>query len=195
MNWGEIQIESLKKMFLNNEELEVGEIDDYLDDKKYKTYLLAMPQACNEAINYIFNNCGGIEVIEDIQRTNSEDFYDLSKLFEDYSKLKDVFCSQGIRWELITKDIIKISNWENGFVKIIYEKAQEPITNLTDIEAKINLEDKFVRIIPLYIAGELYKDDDLTLSTMYMNEFMTLIDNFKGENIRNPKISNVFTIE
>ena len=26
-------------------------------------------------------------------------------------------------------------------------------------------------LIPLYMAGELYKDDDVSLATVYMNEF------------------------
>ena len=55
MTWGEIQIESLKKMFLNKEILKVEDLKIYKEDKKYKTYLDAMPQACNEAINYIIN--------------------------------------------------------------------------------------------------------------------------------------------
>ena len=55
MTWEEIQIESLKKMFLNKEVLTIENLGTYKNDKKYKTYLDAMPQACNEAINYIIN--------------------------------------------------------------------------------------------------------------------------------------------
>ena len=43
MNWGQIQIESLKKMFLNNEELVVDQLEKYRVDKKTK-------------INIIFHN-------------------------------------------------------------------------------------------------------------------------------------------
>ena len=48
MNWGEIQIEALKKMYLNNDDITVSQLDNYKSDKRYKTYLFAMPQACNE---------------------------------------------------------------------------------------------------------------------------------------------------
>ena len=56
MNWGNIQIESLKKMFLNTENITVDNLATYLTDKKYKTYLFAMPQACNEAIDILLQD-------------------------------------------------------------------------------------------------------------------------------------------
>ena len=48
--WGEIQIESLKKMFLNNTSIYQSELAQMREDNKYKIYLNAMPQACNEGI-------------------------------------------------------------------------------------------------------------------------------------------------
>ena len=38
MNWGEIQIETLKKMYLNTDDLSISDINIYKTDKKYKTY-------------------------------------------------------------------------------------------------------------------------------------------------------------
>lgn len=91
---------------------------------------------------------------------------------------------------MLTKNIIGINGWTNGNIDIYYEAYPKKVTKDTEISTKIDLEEAFSRIIPLYIAGELYKDDDLTLSTMYMNEFITNLnamitnDNFTNNNIQ-----------
>ena len=56
--WGEIQIESLRKMFLGNTVLILEKLnslppDGYYINKKYKLYLDKMPQVCTEAISKI----------------------------------------------------------------------------------------------------------------------------------------------
>ena len=52
-------------------------------------------------------------------------------------------------------------------------------------------------LIPLYIAAELYKDDDVQLATMYMNEFVTNVSNISGKDFNpNPThIESVFGME
>ena len=89
MTWGEIQIESLKKMFLNKEVLKIEEIEKYKADKKYKTYLDAMPQACNEAINYIIN-LEPIIKVEELQKNSDNSKYDLKELFSDYKRFYNI---------------------------------------------------------------------------------------------------------
>ena len=189
MTWGEIQIESLKKMFLNKETLKIEEIEKYKADKKYKTYLDAMPQACNEAINYIIN-LEPIIKVEELQKNGDNSKYDLKELFSDYKRFYNINSEYPVMWTMLTKNIIGINGWTNGNIDIYYEAYPKKVTKDTEISTKIDLEEAFSRIIPLYIAGELYKDDDLTLSTMYMNEFITNLnamitnDNFINNNIQ-----------
>ena len=189
MTWGEIQIESLKKMFLNKEVLKIEEIEKYKTDKKYKTYLDAMPQACNEAINYIIN-LEPIIKVEELQKNGDNSKYDLKELFSDYKRFYNINSEYPVMWTMLTKNIIGINGWTKGNIDIYYEAYPKKVTKDTEISTKIDLEEAFSRIIPLYIAGELYKDDDLTLSTMYMNEFITNLnamitnDNFTNNNIQ-----------
>ena len=189
MTWGEIQIESLKKMFLNKEVLKIEEIEKYKTDKKYKTYLDAMPQACNEAINYIIN-LEPIIKVEKLQKNSDNSKYDLKELFSDYKRFYNINSEYPVMWTMLTKNIIGINGWTKGNIDIYYEAYPKKVTKDTEISTKIDLEEAFSRIIPLYIAGELYKDDDLTLSTMYMNEFITNLnamitnDNFTNNNIQ-----------
>lgn len=189
MTWGEIQIESLKKMFLNKEVLTIENLGTYKNDKKYKTYLDAMPQACNEAINYIIN-LEPIIKVKELEKNGTNHIYDLKQLFTDYKKFYNINTEYPVIWEMLSKNLIKINEWTQGKIDIYYEAYPNNISKETTSNTKLDLEESFTRIIPLYIAGELYKDDDLTLSTMYMNEFITNLnamitnDNFTNNNIQ-----------
>lgn len=197
MKWGEIQIESLKKMFLNKDNLEISKLEEYKNDKKYKTYLFAMPQACNEAISYITSVLGGKSQIETIERTNTNDYYNLEDIIDEFGKLKDVICSNNIKWKMISETILYIENWIDEEISILYEVKPDPIKSTTTNTREINLPSKYANLIPLYIAGELYKDDDLTLSTMYMNEFMTLVNTYSNDrfNYNNSRIETIYSME
>ena len=48
--WGEIQLLAIKKMFLNNTVLEVADLPDMRDNRKYQLYLNAMPEVANEGL-------------------------------------------------------------------------------------------------------------------------------------------------
>lgn len=53
-----------------------------------------------------------------------------------------------------------------------YEKTKvEHITADTDTDYEIDLPESACVLIPLYIASQLYKDDDIAQSTAYRNEF------------------------
>ena len=194
MKWSEIQLESLKKMFLNKDLLSESKLDEYRKDKKYKTYLDAMPQACNEAINYIIEK----EPLIKIYKLNKTDdsIYDLKQLISDYKKFYNIDSEIPISWEMITKNLLKIDNWNKGNVNVLYSAYPQKIDLKTEDSHQIELEESFARIIPLYIAGELYKDDDLTLSTIYMNEFMNNLNSLiANDNFINNKIQTVYRME
>ena len=48
--WGEIQILSIKKMFLNNAPISVDDLDSMRNDRKYQLYLNGMPETANEGL-------------------------------------------------------------------------------------------------------------------------------------------------
>ena len=196
MTWGEIQIESLKKMFLNTDDLSVDSITTYKNDKKYKTYLFAMPQACNEAIKYITAMLGTKVKRFTLEKNDTDNMYDLSVLIDDYRKLKNIVCPTGVSWKMRNDSLLEITDWQSGTIDIYYEIKPRYITSSTDIKEKIDIEEMYAVIIPLYIAGELYKDDDLSMATMYMNEFMNMISIFSNGDsyISNPTIESIYRI-
>ena len=134
------------------------------------------------AINYIINVEPLIKVKE-LERTGENYIYDLKELFakDNYKQFYNINTEYPVEWELLTRNLILINEWKQGKIDIYFEIYPNKITGTTATSTELELEEEFVRLIPLYIAGELYKDDDLTLSTMYMTEFMTnlnsMIDN------------------
>lgn len=196
MTWGEIQIESLKKMFLNNESLSVNKLSDYMNEKKYKTYLYAMSQACNEAINFIVSKLGSNESTFELEKEDTI-YYDLSKKIEDFRMIKGIYSKMPVSWKILNKNTIIIDNWQGEKILVSYEVKPTIINSDTDTNFVIEIASEYANLIPLYIAGELYKDDDLTLSTMYMNEFMTLVDNYANNKygFPTPMIERIYSME
>lgn len=196
MTWGEIQIESLKKMFLNNESLSVNKLSDYMNEKKYKTYLYAMPQACNEAINFIVSKLGSNESTFELEKEDTI-YYDLSKKIEGFRMIKGIYSKMPVSWKILNKNTITIDNWQGEKILVSYEVKPTIINSDTDTNFVIEIASEYANLIPLYIAGELYKDDDLTLSTMYMNEFMTLVDNYANNKygFPTPMIERIYSME
>lgn len=55
-----------------------------------------------------------------------------------------------------------------------YKKTEvDKIDNDTDDDTTINYTEDACVLIPLYIASQLYKDDDISQATAYRNEFET----------------------
>ena len=88
-----------------------------------------------------------------------------------------------------------MSNWnvQDGNITIYYESYHDLISSSTPSSSTIDLDYQLVTLIPLYIAGELYKDDDVQLSTMYMNEFITNVSNISGKDF-NPNPTEVISV-
>lgn len=296
--WGEIQLESIKKMFLNNDTIQLNDLRKMRNDNKYKIYLNGMAQAANEgiaecmkrgrpfiktftftqksfenalgkrfftryylgeplifesteALSYYFevDNKALIEVYylndsnewtlqEILQNEGSEPgkftvyknfsnnkgiklifkgdtvysirnialylhnynidnndikyipdykpyyIYDLQTLIPDFYKIDKLY------FENYSHELINRTDYilEDGYTLVIddrlegnfimkYQCYPAKIDEETDDDDEINLPDEVAVILPLYIASQLYKDDDIALSTQYRNEFETAVEN------------------
>lgn len=194
MTWGEIQIESLKKMFLNNDVLNVEKLEEYKKDKKYKTYLFAMPQVVNEAVDYLCTNVSPIISFEKFELNTFQNPLDL-KTLPNFKRLHSViFSSDHPSYRVNGNYYLTISDWDKGNCTIYYESYPDRITEITDSSQTFQLETTLVNLLPLYIAGELYMDDNIQLSTMYKNEFLNLAETYaqKGENNYPRRIETIY---
>ena len=200
MNWGEIQIESLKKMFLNSDDITADNLDTYKKDKKYRTYLSAMPQAANEAINYILENGKPLVKSYKLKYKDTNNKYNLETLIPNFKRIYQIVCEDNnVEYYVEGNNVLAINGWsENGKdIIVYYESAHELLKSSSSASTLISLSKYLTSLIPLYIAVELYKDDDMQMATMYMNEFMTNVANITGKDFNpNPKeITSVFGME
>lgn len=141
MTWGEIQVITLQKMFVNDEPIDVNSLKELKNNEDYKVFLNSMPAVANEGIKRIYKYA-----------------------YPKYEKQQD-----------------------GTYTKIIPEK----ITENTDNSYELELEEDACVILPLYMASELYKDDDITLSTVYRNEFETELSEL-STNIESQDINVIY---
>lgn len=66
-----------------------------------------------------------------------------------------------------------------GVYTVYYKKYAKEITKNTPDDYVLPLTPEVAAIIPLYIASQLYKDDDNGIATTYRNEFETAFDRLK----------------
>lgn len=66
-----------------------------------------------------------------------------------------------------------------GIYTVYYKRYATTITKTTPDDYEFPLDPEVVAIIPLYIASQLYKDDDNGIATTYRNEFETAFDRLK----------------
>ena len=191
--WGYIQLESIRKMFVNTTAISTTDLPSMRTDKKYATYLDAMPGAANEGIMIMLTRGRAYvdnEILTASKSTSEypiEGYYcfNLSDKLENYLKLTKVLVNGGEykgyvlrnnKYLYIQKDIVDKYN-----IVVTYEKYPDAITSTTSDNAEIDLPLDMIRILPLYIASELYKDDDISLATTYRNEFETELENMRPQ--------------
>lgn len=193
MTWADIQLASIRKMFVNTTAITETDLPTMRTDKKYITYLDAMPDAANEGIMIMVTR-GKPKIDRSILTTDdlSTDYeingyycFDLTEKLTNYLRIDRVFVDgenyngytiRDNKLLYIPKNIV-----DNKSVVVSYESYPERITKSTLDDTKIDLQIDMLNILPLYIASELYKDDDIALATYYRNEFETELENMRKE--------------
>lgn len=74
-------------------------------------------------------------------------------------------------WDLEGDDVLLLPGDQAGTYTVWYDAYPVKITAETPEETELELPEEAAALIPLYIAGELYKEDELALATMWRNEF------------------------
>lgn len=300
--WGELQILTIKKMFLNNTPISVDNLDSMRNDRKYQLYLNGMPEAANEGllrlmsrgkplvkkhtithitpddifsyqsydvtsvtntdleiyansakayyfeinndarieiqqydessltwitlktINHISDKVGSYEVYKNILDTEdsgevrivfkADDYmysvrnvamysvkfkteddvfnntrkqrYDLRSIIPDFYDVMSVEYEKAGRkgeynsdFTLEEDNILVIDGKREGNFIITYKAYPTKITPNTADSFRLNVPSEMAAILPLYMASELYKDDDAAIATQYRNQFEAELDGIK----------------
>ena len=106
-----------------------------------------------------------------------EDFYSINSIYfegevEKYIKTSDVY-QEG------DKTLVFDRETEGNYV-IYYNALPVTITIATEDDYELPLDREVAALLPLYMASELYKEDDIAIATQYRNEFEVAYERLKN---------------
>ena len=166
MTWGDIQLSVLHKLF-------VSDGQTILVNDSTSPYIAAMPLAANEGL-MLLAACGKY-IPKTIETETAEGVTDLSlkELAENFLSLREneVFLNgrHTDGYTLIGGErmlLYGIGKWIIG-----YNAYPQKITQATDKNYVLDVPEDAAVLLPLYIAAELYKDEDPQTAAIYRNEF------------------------
>lgn len=166
MTWGDIQLSVLHKLF-------VSDGQTILVNDSTSPYIAAMPLAANEGL-MLLAACGKY-IPKTIETETAEGVTDLSlkELAENFLSLREneVFLNgrHTDSYTLIGGErmlLYGIGKWIIG-----YNAYPQKITQATDKDYVLDVPEDAAVLLPLYIAAELYKDEDPQTAAIYRNEF------------------------
>lgn len=83
--------------------------------------------------------------------------------YQTYLQTSD-FYQEGTKTLVLDRDMV-------GSFTIYYRAYPAELTRLTDDDYELPIDPEVYALLPLYMASELYKDDDMGVATAYRNEF------------------------
>ena len=197
--WGDIVIATCRKMFLNKDAITVADLPDLIDDRNYSTYINMAPDVMNELMvilkTRVLINIDTITIKLDdanlekyLIDDNSAWVFDIKEYMKD-NEIDNYLYTEVIQHTYITRDNLLFEEQDGKLyidkrfidrnsltLTIKYRIIPERFTTTTPWNTLIDLPYNICSIVPLYLASELYKDDDISMSTAYRNQFETELD-------------------
>ena len=183
MKWGEAKLICLQTMYAN-------EGVTILQDDSTEEYLNAMPGKANEAMMQLSmvgrpllkeaKIAVGVENAEAVVETEKVEgvlLVQLKKEIPDFRALHQLMLdSQGIYgdaedYRVVGDDVLVLPGDVAGVYTVIYKAYPTPVSRDTADETVLDVHEECASLVPIYMAAELYKDDDLALATVLRNEY------------------------
>lgn len=189
MTWGECKLIALQTMF-SNEGVDIN-VDDSNQD-----YVNAMPGKANEAMMQLsmvgrpILKSFRIVIADGTAEAVTEDQLTLPAAEVRYKLDMKTYCprwrcleagevyldSGGIYdkaedWAMEGTTLLALPGDITGTYTIWYDAYPQTVTKLTEDSETLDIPEEAAVLIPVYIAAELYKEDELALATMLRNEF------------------------
>lgn len=194
MTWYDVKLATLQKMFASDG------TDISGTDEATKEYINAMPQAANEAVEMLCTAGRYLRKSYTIDKTAGEALsvnltYEVPSFWraeppEVYKLVNDVPQPTGGVQMVGGKYLVFDKDLEGEF-EFFYDAKPKTFTAETPDTQKIELPDDAAVLMPLYMASQLYKDDDIAIATYYRNEFETAFERLENPNRNSTKESFV----
>lgn len=184
MTWGELKLVTLQKVFAISD----GKLKE---DDTTREYLTAMGGAAREALALLRNEgCKKVKKltiiqsddVEELSQTDGvwyaqigegENAYNLLVLVPDWYQVYDERVhkegEETDEWDL-ADDHTLVLPAESGKWELWYEAWLDDPESVEESE-ELPFMPEVITLLPLYMASQLYKDDDLAIATQYRNEF------------------------
>ena len=183
MTWGEAKLICLQTMYAN-------EGVTVLQDDSTEEYLNAMPGKANEAMMQLSmvgrpllkeaKIAVGVENAEAVVETEKVEgvlLVQLKKEIPDFRALHQLMLdSHGIyadaeEYRVVGDNTLVLPGDVAGVYTLIYKAYPTPVSRDTADDTVLDVAEECAALVPIYMAAELYKDDDLALATVLRNEY------------------------
>ena len=187
MKLGEIKIEALKLMFADyTDDLSMENLAALKSDENFGRYVNSMPGA----INRCYNRLEDTKVIplkkvtiskEQGTEQNGRIRYNLSELISDFGTLDRVIAETetsyngNCEYVMETNSIVMLHSIEDELT-FVYSPALARISSSTADDTEIELPDKIASVIPYFIKGDLFREDEPAEAAEARNLFEASID-------------------
>jgi hypothetical protein len=174
MTWKEIKKATLQRIFV----IEGGAV--VISDVT-QPYINAMPSAANEGI-YLLSAAGGVGVkaltFQKKRGYGNYERFNMNEFVQDFRSFTDEIYIQTAHgrnkiYGYVTEaaSVLVLPAWLEGEVTVYYNPLPQLITQSTSDEEEIKLLPMACSLLPLYIASQIYKDDDMRAAVQLRNEF------------------------
>ena len=175
MTWEDVQIFTLQKMF----ELQ----GDVLEQSDATTpYILSMPHVANEGLQRLATVGRFVLRPYEIVQPGTEAGmlrYDLAGLTDDFFQFdeQEIYFEGSGRYgrtsdfSIEAESTLVLPGAKAGLWRVYYRAYPREITKETPKDYELALHPEMAVLLPLYMASQLYKDDDVGMATGWRNEF------------------------
>lgn len=192
MKLGEVKIEALKLMFADyTDDIGIDNLQDLKTDENYGRYLNSMPGAINRCFARL-EDTNAIPVKKvtlpkaNGTTANGRTRYNLSTLVSDFGRVDRIVYETADDYEgncdyiMETDSIILLEEKDSNY-DLIYYPSMTRITSATEETTELSLPDKVACIIPYFIKGDLFREDEPAEASEARNLFESSLDALNNE--------------
>ena len=204
MRLGDIKAEALRLMFVNNDDMiKIEDLSDLAGIENYRTYLLNM----NGSINRCFSAIERRKVLPlkefqlnatDAVASGSFWRFDLSRLIPDYYDLERIVyeCEDAYIGDLDYRregNVLVLQYFDReGTYRALYSPRIKRLNDLSGYLEELDIPDEISCLIPYFIKGDLYRDDEPNEASEARNWFEQGLDELTLQ--RAEKYGSVLTV-
>ena len=188
MTWGDIKLATMQKMFS-------ADGTEIPSDDSSKDYLAGMSYVANECLQMICTSKKYIVKSVEVNSTDGEQVrqfrrFRMKDLAEDFFEFYgEVYITAGnyhercAEYRSEAQDVLLIHSDLEGIYTIYYRAYPPAVTSATEDDYSFDgISPDVLAILPLYMASQLYKEDDNGIATSLRNEFEVAYERLSQDN-------------